>query len=219
MNPCDWELRHRVALAVSASLGAMISLVVGYLSAETSRTPTDWLFDFGYSRFRLPDAASWLLIGIVLGGGLYYVWRISALPLPPPKVGDGVKRVVADSWVVSFLWLALREMLALASFLLVFAVVCLPLVLFQRSIERGNFDALPFDVVAQDTPLLVAAMAALTGLLGLALGRWAYSRVRAKPTQTEAEDSRRIMPKWLELAFSVAVAGLILASLAIATSN
>ncbi len=220
MNPWDWEWRHRVALFVSTGLGALIGLVVGYQSTGTRYSAFDWLFDFGYGEFQIPEAAWWLAFGAIVGGGIFYVWRISAIPLPPPKVAAATAQAVPmETRAPSIFSRSLRELAAIAAFFLTFSVVCLPLVLFRQSLDRSGLDAVPFPTDASGAALFVGIFAAVTGLFGLALGRWAYDRVRVKPSSEEMHAAGSLLPKWIELLLSIGVAVAILAIIALVVSN
>jgi hypothetical protein len=190
--------------------------VIGYTATGNGYTLDDWLFDFGYGRLRLPDAVPWLGIGVLVGSGIFYVWRISALPLPdqrPVKIARAAspKDVRSPSFVVR----AIREIAAYAAFLFVFAVVSLPLVVFQRALDRDGLDVLPLETDARGAALVAGLFAVLTALFGFGLGRWAYNEIRVKPTAAEIEASNSVIPKWAEIALSVALAAVILGLIAL----
>jgi hypothetical protein len=79
-NPLKWDKRHQVAGITAMVIGLVLALVVGYQWGDPGYQLSDWLFyvgsaDFGY---QAPECWPWALLGIFVGGGLFYVWRLSA---------------------------------------------------------------------------------------------------------------------------------------------
>lgn len=222
MNPFHWELRHRVAFALSGAIGILLFLILGFYSPGQMYTLNDWLF---YVWDGPPAATPWALFGAFVGGGIFYVWRISVGPASATttakaeseyRTGEefGLARDEAPGWLVK-LGQVVRALLAPIAFVLTLALCLVPFSLFQRFLDREGLGALPFAVDATSGGIVVGLFAAASFLVGSMLGRVAYKAVKGDDQEPVEEIERKRLPAWLEVVVTVLLAAVIVVAIAI----